>query len=121
MVVRRTASDTITEVEAFLRCRSYGHAWEEFAPIDLDAPIYGWRLSLRCTRCTMERHDNIDFKGRVMSRRYIPPPGYTQKGVPRVMFREALFDKLRARLEASNSIGSDSPASPRKRKTLVSV
>jgi len=93
----------------YLRCRSYGHAWDEFAPIDMEAPWYGWRLSLRCLRCQTERHDNIDFKGKVMGRRYIYPDGYQQKGVPKVIFREELFSKLRAKLEKSNSIGQEVP------------
>jgi|SRR5215831_6997076 len=105
--------------DSFVRCRSYGHAWDEFAPIDLDAPTYGWRLSLRCLRCGTERHDNLDFKGKLMGRRYIYPQGYSQKGITPVMFREALFIKLRKQLEAANSIGADVPPPSRRRKQLV--
>jgi hypothetical protein len=99
-----------------VRCRSYGHSWDEFFPIDLNPPLYGWRLSLRCTRCATERHDNIDFKGQVMSRRYIYQEGYQQKGVPRVEFREALFEKLRTKLQSSGSIGEEAPARRRRAK-----
>lgn len=109
------ASTLVSEIEEFLRCRTYSHAWDQFYPDDLYPPVYGWRLSLRCTRCTTERHDLIDFKGRVMGRRYIYPPGYMQKGTPKVMFREALFTKLKAKLEAANAIG-EATSPPRKRK-----
>lgn len=97
--------------KAYVRCRSYGHAWDEFAPIDLSAPVYGWRLSLRCLRCSTERHDNIDFKGRIMGRRYLYAEGYQQKGfIERPVFREALFDNLRAKLEKIHQVGAEAPA-----------
>jgi hypothetical protein len=72
-------------------------------------PIYGWRLSLRCLRCSTERHDNIDFKGNVMGRYYRYPDGYQQKGTPKVVFREELFSKLRSKLAKANQIGEDVP------------
>jgi len=98
-----------------VKCRSYGHAWDEFNPIDLEAPLYGWRLSLRCTRCHTERHDNIDFKGQVMGRRYIYAEGYSIKGAPqRTVFREALFDTLRGKLEKAHQVGGEVPAPAKK-------
>jgi|SRR5215467_4339190 len=110
--------------DAYVRCRSYGHAWDEFVPIDLDPPVYGWRLSLRCIRCTMERHDNLAFSGALMARRYIPPTGYSsgrgEEKPTRTEFRQALFDKLRAKLEKSNSIGEQEPA-PKKRTRKAAV
>ena len=101
--------------DAFIKCRNYLHAWDEFYPIDLDPPMYGYRLSLRCIRCGTERHDNIDFKGRVMGRRYLYPEGYQQRGVPKVEFREALFNRLRAKLEEANQVGTTPPDIARKR------
>lgn len=101
--------------EAFLRCRTYSHAWDDFAPVDFYPPTYGWRLSLRCMRCTTERHDIVAYRsGKVMSRRYIYPDGYAQKGVPKVVFREALFSKLRGKLEKANGLGEEEPAEPKK-------
>lgn len=109
--------------EAFLRCRTYNHAWDEFAPVDMYPPTYGWRLSLRCIRCATERHDTIAFNtGKVMSRRYIYPDGYAQKGVPKVVFREALFQRLRTKLEKANQIGEEVPEpirSTRRKKAAV--
>jgi|SRR5882672_8063485 len=97
--------------EAFIRCRTFSHAWDEFYPIDLAAPRYGWRLSLRCMRCQTERHDNLDFKGRVMSRRYLYVEGYqTPKGEEKPeksYFREELFTRLRAQLEEHSAVGQN--------------
>lgn len=120
MVAQVSRIDTSLD-DTFVKCRSYGHGWDEFAPVDMDRPVYGWRLSLRCVRCATERHDNIDFKGQVMGRYYRYPDGYQQKGVPKVVFREALFSKLRARLEKANQIGEDIPEpAKRGRKKAVS-
>jgi hypothetical protein len=117
------------QADAFLRCRTYSHSWDEFFPIDLAAPWYGWRLSLRCTRCATERHDNYDFKGRVMSRRYLYPEGYRTTGEDRPtkeIFREELFTKLRKQLEAHAAVGgseaevvSITKATKRTRKTAA--
>jgi hypothetical protein len=100
-----------TEYDAFVRCRTYNHAWDEFNPIDLEAPSYGWRLSLRCIRCTTERHDTIAYRsGQILSRRYIYPDGYQNKGEDRPtkeVFREELFVRLRAQLESSHALGSE--------------
>lgn len=99
--------------EAFVRCRTYNHAWDEFTPIGLERPLYGWRLSLRCVRCATERHDTVDFHGGVMSRRYLWPDGYlTGRGEDkptRTEFREELFTRLRGQLEASESVGGEVP------------
>jgi hypothetical protein len=116
-MARRSAADTLIEEAAiFLRCRAYGHSWDEFFPDDMEQPWYGWRLSLRCVRCGTERHDNIDFKGAMMSRRYIHPLGYlTRKGdakPTRTEFREELFISLRARLEKINAVGEDAEITP---------
>jgi hypothetical protein len=89
----------------FLACRTYNHAWDKFNPIDLEAPWYGWRLSLRCLRCGTERHDNIAYgTGEVMGRRYIYAEGYQYQGEDtpkKEQFREELFTKLRSELKAT--------------------
>jgi hypothetical protein len=60
----------------YLFCRTFGHRWEEFVPVGKRKPITGFRLSLLCTSCTMERHDGIDTLGRVSTRQYLQPSGY---------------------------------------------
>jgi len=117
-VARVSRIDTDID-DAYVRCRSYSHAWDEYFPIDLDPPVYGWRLSLRCTRCATERHDNLGFNGQLLNRRYIYPEGYSTRGITRTQFREALYVKLRAKLEASAAIGADSPIPKRRRKAAV--
>jgi len=52
--------------DVFLRCRTYNHSWDEFYPLDVHPPTYGWRWSLRGVRCGSERFDNVGFKGRVV-------------------------------------------------------
>ena len=60
----------------YIRCRTYGHAWYEFSPGQMARPLFGFRLSLKCERCTTERHDLIDANGEVGSREYRYPDGY---------------------------------------------
>ena len=61
----------------FLLCRTLGHEWEPFTPIDMQRPRWGIRLSLLCVRCGMERHDIVDSLGQVASRSYDQPNGYS--------------------------------------------
>lgn len=110
------------DVDSFLRCRTYGHAWDEFTPIDLEAPWYGWRLSLRCIRCGTERHDNISYNNySVMGRLYIYPDGYkieVSQGEDRPtkeVFRDELFTQLRAQLKEAHGLGSEEEAPKKKR------
>ena len=109
--VRVRGADTTDD--AFVRCRTYSHAWDEFYPIDMEAPWYGWRLSLRCMRCGTERHDNIAHgTGQMMGRRYMYPEGYQNKGEDRPtkeVFREELFERLRSQLEEHAAVGGKAP------------
>jgi hypothetical protein len=92
-----------------LQCRTYGHAWEEFFPVDMGTPMYGWRLSLRCMRCTSERHDTIDVLGRINGRRYVYVEGYQMardERPDRDTLRKDLYERLRTKLTKSNAVGS---------------
>ena len=60
----------------FLRCRAFGHAWEEFVPVGMRKPEFGFRFSLLCTSCESERHDLIDVAGNVAAREYRYMPDY---------------------------------------------
>ena len=96
--------------QAMLRCRTYGHAWDEFYPDNLGEPMFGWRLSLRCTRCTAERHDTIDNTGGVGGRRYIYPDGYQMQRdetPTREEMRMNLFRDVRAKLAAAHAINDE--------------
>ena len=80
----------------FLRCRTWGHAWEDFVPLNVKVS-WGELWPLRCTRCGMERHDTINVHGALGSRRYIQPDGYklTADETPtREVFRVELSNVL---------------------------
>lgn len=60
-----------------LMCRTLGHAWDTFNPNSMRPPEFGDRLSLRCTRCTTERHDICSWAdGSLVARSYIYPDNY---------------------------------------------
>lgn len=61
---------------AFVRCRTLGHAWDDFIPMRKPAQ-FGDRLSLRCVRCATERHDIVSWvDGSLLQREYQHPEGY---------------------------------------------
>lgn len=95
----------------FLRCRTWGHVWDTFAPTHLPPPPYGWRESVRCTRCVTERHRLVDRKGEIMGVKYDYPDGYLLvAGTGRLVradLRVSLFEELRGRLEQANAISAD--------------
>lgn len=90
-------------------CRTLGHAWDQFYPDDMGTPLYGWRLSLRCTRCRSERHDIVDQHGRINARRYIYVEGYhmSRDETPtRDELRAAMYERIRVKLNKAHAIGS---------------
>lgn len=84
--------------ETHLKCRTLGHRWDE-AHIPYTGPstsrIFRFRVSLRCDRCGMVRHDAINAWGDVASRYYDPPEGYawtSDEALPtRADFRRLLW------------------------------
>ena len=92
--------------EDFLGCRTYNHAWERFSPIDLEAPWYGWRLSLRCIRCASERQRQHQLRhrgrhgGGVISMRRATSPNraWATSVRPSRSSAKQLFTKLRQEL-----------------------
>lgn len=66
--------------DEYLRCRVIGHQWDEFDPVGMRKPHFGWRLSVRCERCSTERHDLINARGEVGSRSYVYPEDYDIPG-----------------------------------------
>lgn len=73
-----TIPKRILDNEDFVRCRSLGHIWDDFTPIDERRPPRGVLLSFRCERCHAERHDVIDRSdGSLLHRKYKNrPAGY---------------------------------------------
>lgn len=83
----------------FLRCRAFGHTWEEFIPVGKRKPEWGFRISLLCTSCSMERHDVIDTAGGLSHRQYLQPDDYSGiGGYSRAEYRLA-YNKARRRKE----------------------
>lgn len=66
-------------IDEYVKCRSWGHEWDSFMPLRRRA-AWGTLLSLRCSRCGMERHDTIDSQGEVSARQYKAPEGYRLVG-----------------------------------------
>jgi hypothetical protein len=80
----------------WLKCRSFGHTWEEFLPVGKRKPEFGFRISLLCTTCSMERHDILDVLGNLATRDYKEPEGYYGVGqFTRAEFRVA-YDQKRS-------------------------
>lgn len=59
-----------------LKCRVFGHSWDEYTPATKRKPPFGWRLSSICVSCGTERHDIIGATGDVVSREYVYPNDY---------------------------------------------
>lgn len=59
-----------------LRCRTFGHLWEEFVPVGVRRPSFGFRYALLCTSCGTERFDIIATTGDVVHRKYYYADGY---------------------------------------------
>lgn len=64
----------------YLKCRSWGHEWEDFRPLQKRSG-WGELLSLRCVRCGTERFDTIDSNGDISKRQYVYPEGYKVIGM----------------------------------------
>lgn len=104
-------TDTPDLPDQYLKCRTWGHAWDTYAPLGMAPPEYGWRESLRCTRCTMERHSIIDRKDSVSSRSYYQPEGYARpKGSGKLTSQEKrkmMFERMREQLTQAAAISAE--------------
>lgn len=78
--------------DEFVRCRTVGHRWDDFVPVGMRRPSFGWRLSLVCTSCRTERHDLVNVRGDVLQREYRYPDDYQVRGgaPPRADYRQEL-------------------------------
>jgi hypothetical protein len=62
---------------AYVKCRSWGHAWSSFIPtLEQRREMWGDVYALRCERCHTERFDTINSLGQLDGRRYVYPYGY---------------------------------------------
>lgn len=86
---------------AFVKCRTYGHSWDEFTPLARPNRVFSWQTHLRCTRCTTERHDSYDTLGEVVQREYKYVEGYAlAEKLTRAQFRLELRRRARSRNRA---------------------
>lgn len=102
---RKRATADLTD--EFVRCRAVGHSWDDFHPTDMRRPLFGWRLSFRCTRCLTERHDLVDAMGRLLQRSYYYDDDYKEagiglKGVRKDDFRREMALRTYGRLRERN-------------------
>lgn len=74
-----SAQDLRTE---YLMCRRsvLGHAWEPYQDNEKPAPSFGTRFSVRCSRCTTQRHYLLGFNGERLGKEYVYPEGYKLVG-----------------------------------------
>lgn len=88
------AMDQRTE---YLMCRRSvcGHPWEPYQDGTLSTPSFGFRFSLRCTRCGTQRHDLRGFRGELLSRSYVYPDDYKMGGT---VSTEELWTEVLVRL-----------------------
>lgn len=89
---------TLAELDSnLLRCRTLGHAWDDFVPQGMKRAAFGTRLSFRCVRCTTIRHDICSWiDGSLVSRSYQYPDVYALDGKhARAEFRLALMHTLK--------------------------
>lgn len=76
---RATHQPSRQQQVAFIECKTFGHAWDEYNPTDvpeLQPGMYFDRITLRCTRCHTTRHDYLDRSGGVEYRNYTYTDGY---------------------------------------------
>lgn len=75
-----TMVDRLYTHTEYVRCRTFGHAWDEVPVMVPDA--YGRpQFWLRCTRCTTERHDVVNGgSGWLEAREYVYPEEYSLTG-----------------------------------------
>jgi hypothetical protein len=69
--------DAVRLAPEHVMCRTLGHAWDDYVDTDLKRPSWGVRMSWRCVRCDMRRHDVIDSLGELSVRAYEAPYGYS--------------------------------------------
>lgn len=85
---------TLTELKlAYVRCKTYGHSWDEFRSTTATRSA---NLTLRCDRCGMHRYDQVSpTTGELDGRSYDRPPGYRTARLARPDLRVELLRRLK--------------------------
>lgn len=84
--------DLKTLQDTFLRCRTYGHSWDEWTQT---GTLKKADLTLRCVRCGTGQYDDIDPSGNVERRSYEYPSDYEQARLQRPDLRVELLRRLK--------------------------
>lgn len=115
----RVRTDRLEDLPTrFLRCRVYGHSWDDI-PATLTKRrsktwMFPWYDGQRCTSCDTERYDGIDGLGGVGNRYYDYPHGYLTSF--KMSQREARLEYLRRqRVLAAQGMRTDPTKQPRVR------
>lgn len=82
--------------EIYVQCRSYGHSWDEYAPIEIRSKLAHWMIFLRCTRCMTTCHVTLSLFGSPIRRYYEYPEGYRLAGYKKSDFKMELLRRRRA-------------------------
>ena len=62
--------------QAFLTCRTFGHAWRIVASAQLGESDSFWTFVVKCRTCKTERRDVVTRSGSLGHRTYEYPEGY---------------------------------------------
>ena len=103
-----TDTDLTTMLPTFVRCRTFGHAWDDVDPTSAEQDdhnlLFGSDIPLivtRCYRCDMRRLDVINKTGGLVQRRYQYPSGYLMaKGQHRPKRAEFRLQLLALRVQS---------------------
>lgn len=96
MAASKSRKELHSLTDDFVLCRTIGHSWDDVTGlVDRERVTGAWSLSLRCIRCTTERHDLVNYQGEVVERRYIYAEGYTR--LKERVFRDELRRELMRR------------------------
>lgn len=103
----------------YQKCRAFHHSWDEFIPGPGDArpAPYGRGFSLRCDRCTAQRHDTFDAYGNLSSRKYVYPSGYEVAADEKPTIEQLRLSIVRElKTEAAERVARKAPAHRKKHR-----
>lgn len=74
------SNDPTDHDDGAVRCRTLGHRWDDYSPSGMLRPLFGYRVSLRCSSCRTQRHELVNSRGQVLAREYRYADAYTIEG-----------------------------------------
>ena len=112
------------EPAEFITCRTLGHSWDviPLTPDVAKSPRYFGTVIVRfrCTRCNMERFDEVSrMTGHVEHRKYTQPSGYhrsKEDAVARDAWRKAFLGLADTRAVTEAAVKARHPVNAKNRK-----